>query len=287
MSRALPYGPTPWPQTFWDGRAAANFVCGGMGAGLVVASALAGGGGAALAVPLLAGLVLVGCGLLAVFAEIGRPLRSANVVLNPRSSWMSREALVAPLLFASGALAAAGVTGFAMLAALLALAYAACQGRMLGASRGIPAWRAPAVPWLLPATGVAEGLGLWLAIAAFTQAPSSVVAALLGVAVIVRLVVFRVYRRALGTTLAPEAARALDAAGRVLLVAGTLAVLGLLALAVALPPSAWSRGLALAAGLAAAASGAWLKAAIVLRAGHTQGCALPALPVRGVPPPGG
>ncbi len=40
--------------------------------------------------------------------------------------------------------------------------------------------------------------------------------------------------------------------------------------------------IAAAAGLLAAAAGAWFKATLVLRAGHNQGFALPHMPVRGV-----
>ena len=102
MRDALPYGTRPWPQTFWDARAATNFVCGGLGAGLVVATVASGAQGPARVLPLLLGLGIVACGLASVFAELGRPLRAANVVRNPRTSWMTREALVAPLLFAAG-----------------------------------------------------------------------------------------------------------------------------------------------------------------------------------------
>jgi phenylacetyl-CoA:acceptor oxidoreductase subunit 2 len=280
-STSIPYGPRPWQQSFWDVRAAANFACGGMGAGLIVAAALSGAEGGALAVPLFVGLAIVACGLAAVFAEVGRPLRAANVVLNPRTSWMAREALVAPVLFACGIIAATGRPAFVWPAAILALLFAACQGRMVHAARGIPAWRAPQVPWLLPLTGLAEGLGLWLVVATFMNERSPRVAGWLGVAIVARWVVYRIYRRRLGTSIAKAPARALDAAGRVLLNVGTVAPL-LLLVAAAAAPVPWARWLALLAGVCAAAAGVWLKAAIVLRAGHTQGYALPALPVRGV-----
>ena len=278
---SIPYGPRPWAQSFWDARAAANFVCGGMGAGLVVATALSGAPGGALAVPLFVGLALVACGLLSVFAEVGRPLRAANVIRNPGSSWMSREALVAPLLFACGLAGATGRPAFVAAAALLALAFVYCQGRMVHAARGIPAWRAPEVPWLFVATGLAEGLGLWLVLAVVLDQRSMRVVGAAIVAIVVRYVLFRRYRRGLGAGIAAGPARALDAAGGALLWFGTLAPLALLGLAAALAPSPWARGIVLVAGLGAALAGAWLKATIVLRAGHTQGFALPALPVRG------
>ena len=53
----------------------------------------------------LAGLALVALGLIAVWLEIGRPLRALNVLFHLRRSWMSREALAAVLLFPLGLLA--------------------------------------------------------------------------------------------------------------------------------------------------------------------------------------
>ena len=101
----MSYGPTPWVQRHWDLRAATNFVAGGAGAGLVVASVASGARGAPAAVALVAGLAFVGLGLFAVWLEIGRPLRALNVFANPRTSWMSREAIAAVVL---GVLAIAG-----------------------------------------------------------------------------------------------------------------------------------------------------------------------------------
>lgn len=280
MSRtAVPYGPNPWQQRHWDARAAANFVCGGMGSGLIVAAALAGASGPALAAPMASGVALIALGLASVFAELGRPLRAANVVINPRTSWMSREALVAPLLLACALAAAAGYAVFAYIAAALALAFVYCQGRMVQASRGIPAWRNPSVPVLFVATGLAEGFGLWHVVAAFTGARAAWLAAAFGVLLVVRIVLYRGYRRQLGKALHRDAAAALDRAGRLLLWAGTLVPLALLASAAVLPGAPW---LAAAAGLLAAAAGAWFKATLMLRAGHNQGFALPHMPVRGV-----
>jgi phenylacetyl-CoA:acceptor oxidoreductase subunit 2 len=279
--KSAPYGAQPWPQTFWDARAAANFICGGLGSGLVVAATVSGAHGAALAAMLLPGLAIVACGLLAVFAEIGRPLRAANVVLNPGSSWMTREALVAPLLFAAGIAAAFVAPALAPVAAALALAFVYCQGRMLQAARGIPAWRAAPVPWLLVVTGLAEGAGLALAFAAVLGAPSGGIALLAAVAIVTRAILWRVYRGALPATLAAEARGALAQAERVLLRLGTIAPLMLLVIAAIAQPSPWAPWLGFVAGLAAAAAGAWLKAVLVLRAGHVQGFALANLPVRG------
>ena len=280
MSRgAPPYGPNPWQQRHWDARAAANFVCGGMGSGLIVAAALAGATGPALAAPMVVGVALIALGLASVFAELGRPLRAANVVINPRTSWMSREALAAPLLLGCALAAAAGYASLAYAAAAFALVFVYCQGRMVHAARGIPAWRAARVPALFVTTGLAEGCGLWHVVAAFTGTRVAWLAAALGVLLIARIVLFRDYRRRLGKALHRDAAAALDRAGQALLWAGTLVPLVLLATAAVLPGALW---LAAAAGLLAAATGAWFKATLMLRAGHNQGFALPHMPVRGV-----
>jgi phenylacetyl-CoA:acceptor oxidoreductase subunit 2 len=66
------FGPDPWRQTSWDARAAANFMAGGAGAGLVFATTLAGGPRWLFG----AGAALVALGLLSVFSEMGRPWRA-------------------------------------------------------------------------------------------------------------------------------------------------------------------------------------------------------------------
>ncbi|HEX4885848.1 MAG TPA: DmsC/YnfH family molybdoenzyme membrane anchor subunit [Casimicrobiaceae bacterium] len=281
MSTPASYGPAPWRQSFWDGRAAANFTCGGLGAGLVVAAALSGLGGLALAVPLLVGLAVVACGLACVFAELGRPLRAANVVRNPRTSWMAREALVAPLLFACGVAAVFVHPAFAWPAALLAAAFAYCQGRMIQAARGIPAWRSAQTPWLFVATALAEGCGAWLALAPFLGASSARVGAALAAAVVVRFAVLARYRQAVRDGAPADAQRALDRAGRTVLHVGTLAALALLVVAAAASPYPWARWIAALAGVAAAGSGVAMKLAILRGAAYTQGVRLPHLPVRG------
>ena len=164
-------GIQPALQTHWDWRAAANFICGGAGCGLfafAVAAALAGSPAALLGLP---ALVLVGVGLCMVWLEIGRPWRFLHVVFHPQSSWMTREAMVAVLFFAlappslwigDGVLVAA--------AAIAALAFLYCQGRILKAAKGIPAWRSPQIVSLIVSTGLAEGAGLALMAAALVPA---------------------------------------------------------------------------------------------------------------------
>jgi phenylacetyl-CoA:acceptor oxidoreductase subunit 2 len=277
-----PYGPDPWQQTSWDARAAGNFVCGGAGSGLIVFAALSDAGGAALASLMLAGLALVGLGLFCVSLELGRPLRALNVFRNPLTSWMGREAWTSALLFPAGLAAAMGVPGFVWVAALLALAFVTCQARLLQAAKGIPAWREPLLVPLVVTTGLAEGGGIFFAANPWHGTGTLWLLTGLGALVLLRIVVWLAYRRRLADALAHGARGALDRAGRVLQLAGTLLPLAVIA-AIALGvvsgrDTAW---LAALAGLAAAAAGAYVKYTLVTGAGFNQGFALAHLPVRG------
>jgi phenylacetyl-CoA:acceptor oxidoreductase 26-kDa subunit len=271
----MSFGPDPWLQENWDWRAAMNFVCGGAGGGFIVAAVVAGSPPAWL----LAGAALVGAGLVCVALEIGRPLRALNVFVNPRSSWMSRESIAAGALMLAVALALVGATPAAGAAAVIALVFVYCQGNILRAARGIPAWREPMVVPLFIATGLTEGTGLWLAAGAALGAPASRPACVALVLLLVaRLGLWVAWRRRLRT--APGALAAVDRAGRVLRAcSGLAAVFALVALA-PLPP-ALVPVLEFAAGVLAAAAGAWFKFTLVTRTAFNQGFALVHLPVRG------
>ncbi len=280
----MTYGPKPWQQTTWDWRAAGNFIGGGAGSGLIMFTALAHAQGIDAAILLLAGLALIGAGLACVWTELGRPLRALHVFFNPRTSWMTREAIAATVLVPVGLLslggAYIGVEGAAWPAALLAFAFVYCQSRMLQAARGIAAWREPLSVSLLVSTSLAEGGGLfWLAQPWHQQGTASL-AAVFAALLLLRAGFWAVYRSRLTGQVAPRALSALDRAGRTLLISGTAAPLLLLMAAVfggaALAP------LAALAGLAAALAGAYLKFTLVTRAGFNQGFALTQLPVRGV-----
>jgi phenylacetyl-CoA:acceptor oxidoreductase subunit 2 len=254
------FGPKAWLQANWDARAALNFMLGGTGSGLMIAAALATPDSRA---PVLLSLALVAAGLAAVWLEIGRKLRAVNVFFNPFTSWMTRESFAAVLLFALGAAALWRPLPFLPAAALAALAFVWCQGRILRASKGIPAWRAPQVVLLIVSTALAEGAGLCLL---FTPAP--LLLAWFALALVLRAFAWSRYRAAV-----PSAA--LEAPGKALLQIGTVVAL-LLALAATLIPAA-----APLAGAAAIATGLWLKFTLVVRAAFNQGFALPRLPVRG------
>jgi phenylacetyl-CoA:acceptor oxidoreductase subunit 2 len=256
----MSFGPKAWLQAHWDARAALNFMLGGTGSGLMIAAALA---TAESRVPVLLSLVLVATGLAAVWLEIGRKLRAVNVFFNPFTSWMTRESFAAVLLFALGAGALWRPQWFLPAAAAAALVFVWCQGRILRASKGIPAWRAPQVGLLIVSTSLAEGAGLCLL---FTTAP--LLLAWFGLALLLRAIAWTRYAAAVRST-------ALEAPGKALLQLGTVAAL---ALAFA---GYWVPAAAPLAGAAAIATGLWLKFALVTRASINQGFALPHLPVRG------
>ena len=257
----MSFGPKAWIQQHWDARAALNFMLGGTGSGLMIAAALAYPDSR---VPVLLSLVLVATGLAAVWLEIGKKLRAVNVFFNPFTSWMTRESFAAVVLFALGAGALWRPQWFLPAAAAAALAFLWCQGRILRASTGIPAWRAPQVVLLIVSTALAEGAGLCLL---FTTAP--LLLAWFGLALILRAIAWTRYAAVVRSA-------ALEIPGKVLLQIGTVAAL-LLALAGYFFPSA-----APLAGVVAIATGWWLKFALVTRASINQGFALPHLPVRGV-----
>jgi phenylacetyl-CoA:acceptor oxidoreductase subunit 2 len=144
-------------QRFWDWRAACNFCFGGTGSGLILAAGLGWALGTPSSLAVMTALVFIGFGLTMVWLEIGRPWRAINVMFHPQTSWMTRESIVAPLLFASGVATVAIDFRFVVVTAVLAAGFLYCQARMLQASRGIPAWcQKESVP-LIVATGLAGG----------------------------------------------------------------------------------------------------------------------------------
>lgn len=277
----------PKQQRNWDWRAAANFICGGAGGGLLLFAAFAGFSRTATLAALLAGMALIGTGLTCVWFEIGRPWRALNVYRHIASSWMTREAVVALAVFGSGALAV--LTGSQALAAVAGAcggAFLYSQARILAANKGIPAWRHPASVPLVVATGLAEGATLTLAVGALAGAsigPGLLVAAM--VLVGVRAWAWRRYRAGLGETGAPEAALSvLDGfAPRLLWFGSILPALAMLALWFGIPGQG---AILLLTAVFAAGVGGWLKYTLVRRAAFTQGLAINRIPVRGRGPAG-
>jgi phenylacetyl-CoA:acceptor oxidoreductase subunit 2 len=287
MSNHSGFGPNPWQQTSWDWRAAGNFMAGGAGSGLLISNAF-------LATPpagpqlgafnwlVFAGLALVGLGLLCVWLEIGRPLRALHVFFNPRTSWMTREAFVAGLLFPFGLLVFLGMNTWGWLLTLSALAFLYCQSRMLPAARGIPAWRPTLLAPLMFFTGLCEGCGVLLLLGWFWPRVSNTAALVLAVLIMARFITWSLYRVAVEASLAAGARSALNRAGRALLFGGTLAPLILLGIAAWWGKSDASNLAAALAGVTAALAGAYFKFTLITRASFNQGFSLKQLPVRGV-----
>ena len=258
-------------QRYWDIRAAGNFSFGGTGSGLIMASALALAADAASVFAIVAGLGLIALGLFCVWLEIGRPWRAFNVFFHPRTSWMTREALLALPLFASGMATVLDIR-FAVLAAAFAAGYLYCQARMLHASRGIPAWCQDEVVPLIVATGLAEGAGAYLVIGS----PSGMMIAAALAAAIAREVVREAYRRGVIRTKAPAGTLAwFSMREEKLLTAARLVSIGLLALALA------GQNTAVLGGVLAVLTGWGLKAMLIVRAAFTRGHVIEHTPTRG------
>lgn len=282
-------GVPPWLQKNWDIRAAGNFVGGGTGTGFLLVASLA-GFKLGLVWPLaLIGLAFVGAGLLCVWLEIGRPWRAINVFFHPQTSWMTREAMVSMPLFAIG-LAAAWFNSPSLLlaAAVVGLGFLYCQGRILKASRGIPAWREETIVPLIMATGLAEGAGLFLALASLM--PGALPAWTMPLFILVlaaRFLLWRTYVARLARGGAPKkASAALRKAHPLIFWGGHVVPTVLLALALALPPAV-APVLAVVAGLMGLAGGWYMKIVIILRAAFNQGFAVSFAPTRGAGTPAG
>jgi phenylacetyl-CoA:acceptor oxidoreductase subunit 2 len=275
------FGPKPWIQRHWDWRAAANFVFGGTGSGLILAAALVLPLGPARAVSLPLGLVLVALGLTCVWLEIGRPLRALHVFFNARTSWMTREAYAGIALFGV-TIAAFFRPGDWMEVVLgaFALLFAWCQARILVASKGIPAWRDPKVVPFILTTALSEGAALAAVLALAYNRPSMLAYGLLGAALLARAVAWLAYIASVAPKLSGAPQAALTAVTPVLLWFGTLAALAAAVLAAALPQH-FAMPLALAAAGFAILSGWHAKRTIVTRASLNQGFSLPNLPTRG------
>lgn len=251
-------------QQHWDARAATNFVLGGAGSGLLVATAFV---PSTRPVAVVVALALIAGGLAAVWLEIGRKLRAVHVFFNPFTSWMTRESFAAVMVFLlGGAFLLFPSVGLQYALGVAAAAFLYCQARILHAAKGIAAWREPRIVAFIVWTGLAEGAGLALCFSV-----ASVHVALFAGALAVRLLAWWRYRDAVKSG-------ALVAPGRALLWLGTALPLALLLLGNAF---FWAAPLA---GLAALAAGAWCKFAIVTRASLKQDFSLPHLPVRGAKP---
>ena len=270
----------PWLQQHWDWRAAANFIGGGTGSGLMVAASVSALFGAPIWPFALLALLFVAGGLSMVWTELGRPWRALNVIFHPQTSWMTREALLAPPLFLGG-LAAAWYNSplLGVAAAVFAAAFLYCQARMLNGGKGIPVWREPLSVSLLVSTGLVEGAGLMTVASAylFPFVTPGVVNVMLLV-IIARSIIWRAYRLALAGHAPQKANAVLQRAHTPLTLMGAIIPFSLVIVGLLMPEI--SHLLYPLAGLSALVSGWMMKFIIVTRAAYNQGYALAHTPER-------
>lgn len=279
-----PNNPLAGPlQTFWDYRAAMNFIMGGMGSGFIVLVSLMALAGyvplptLALAAPL--GGIAIAIGLFFVFLEIGRKLRALNVMLKPGTSWMTREVYVVIVLYPLLALVWWSPSRPAAAAlAVAAAAFLFCQARILYAGKGIPAWRAPLIPWMICVTGLSEGAGLALLASGVSGAPVNLgaIALCAGVAAIAIVALWFAYIATAKNNHIPPLARDVLKSLMPVYVAAQFAAVAGLALGLA--------GLGILTTVAGAlliGGGALWKFVVIVRASYQQGFVLPKTPQRG------
>ncbi len=275
-------------QIRWDYRAAMNFILGGLGSGLAIVAAVAwaffGLAPAMTGALFVAAGIVMAVGLTFVFFKIGRKLRFLYALRRPRTSWMSREVYAVGAFYA---LVGANVLWpgplFPPLIGTAAAAFLYCQARILSASKGIPAWRAPLVPKMIVASGLLEGMGALIALLGAAATPVSPIAAALALIGLSALNagLWHAYRTEAAASGIPPLARDRIAAITPWLHTvghGIPAALGAAALAASVGQAS---ALLAFAGLAACAGGALWKFTIITRAAYFQGFALPKLPRRG------
>jgi phenylacetyl-CoA:acceptor oxidoreductase subunit 1 len=282
-------GVEPWHQKHWDWKASGNFLCGGAGAGLFGFATIVGLNGTPILLPGLAALALIALGLLMLMFKIGRPWRFLHVLRQPRRSWMSREAWVAGALFPLALVALWIGNPIALLpAAMAGLLFLFCQGMILEQAKGIPAWRTPRVIALITATGLGEGCGLFLLLAAFLPALGAAakpMAIALVVLAAIRIWTWWRYLNALESEGAPTRTLEIFTACRFWFFAAGL-VLPVALVAIGLILTAADAALFALAGLSVFTTGWAIKFILITRAAYNQGFALPHTPTRGFGVPG-
>jgi len=273
-------------QTFWDYRAAMNFIMGGMSSGLAVMAYLAhlaaGLRTQALLVLYLVAAAGVAIGLFFVFLKIGRKARFLNVLRRPQTSWMTRETYFVAVFYP--ALAADVIWPHPVLHLLVALAAAGflmSQAFILFMCKGIPAWRTPLVPPLLVSIGLFEGTGLLMLATVAFPAWHSTIIALLATATALALVttgLWQGYGASAATQgIGPLARRSVRPGTHYFVrISGYLLIPLLIASIFLEIPYVLA-----IMGLYMAVAGAVLKYLLIVRAGYYQGYALPMMPQRG------
>ncbi len=280
----------PTLQKRWDWRAAGNFICGGTGSGLLVVAALLSGMSMTTTNLGLLASAFVATGLGLVWLEIGRPLRSMNVFRNPRSSWMTREGMIAVLLLPMGILSYfTGSSTLLMISALPAALFLYAQARILNEAKGIPAWRTGTINPLIISTGLTEGMGVLLILMGLVEGNAGALFNGYGWIVALSLVFLRgaawfSYRLSLNNNAPEETLRVLERANIVVLLLGIATPIVLLFLGKAYPSHQVL--LAASAGFFMILCGWFCKYQIIIYAAYYQGYAIARTPARGGGTPG-
>lgn len=271
----------PRLQTHWDWRAAGNFAFGGAGTGLMIAAILGGYFMPVLWLAVFMALAFVGTGLFFVWLEIGRPLRFLNVFRNPKTSWMSREALVGLPYFAFGGLAwLLESHALGLIAAVCGLVFLYSQANVLRTAKAIPAWRQPGIVPLILTTGLAEGTGLLILLTFVSGQPVlSGTGLVLAALIATRFIAWKNYRAALGRTGAPtKTLEVLNATP-----AMSMALQSVLLLASVYGALGWGghTWVLAVAGIGATVSGWLFKFILITKAAYNQGYSINKMPARG------
>jgi phenylacetyl-CoA:acceptor oxidoreductase subunit 2 len=275
-------------QKFWDMRAVMNFGLGGMSSGLGFVVMLAWFAdylnASAMHEILIGSAILMAIGLFSVFLEIGRKMRSLQAIKRPQSSWMTREIYVVAIYYpAIAAWLIWPQSWLLVLAGFSGLAFLYSQARILQAGKGIPGWRVPMMIWMLVATGLYEGAGLYALIFAFMSEQISFgtgIAVFALVLAIVNAMLWHLYRKnAKENGIPPLARKVINKISPVLHIIGHFLPAILLAGVMIWPAMPdWGIGLL---GLLIVFGGFFWKAMIITRASYQQGFALSRYPQRG------
>ncbi|MCP4358355.1 MAG: phenylacetyl-CoA:acceptor oxidoreductase [Chloroflexi bacterium] len=284
----------PAHQTPWDWRAGIQFSCGGTGTGLLLFTAVASFQNPAwLTYTGWLSLLIIAIGLASVWIKLGQRWRAMYVILNPRTSWMSREAFLSLPLMGLGLAAMIWQSPLlALAAALFGLGFLFAQAKMLNTSMGIPVWREPLLVPVIVLTGLVEGAGLLLAITPVLSGAEVAVFGDIGIwlpitlffLLLLRLWVWHSYRSKLTQPGAAPlaAAAALNRINKMLMGVGHLLPLLALLIIPILPIGSMLATTVtfIIAGLTALGGGWQMKFTIITRAAYNQGFALTHTPAR-------
>ena len=195
-----------WSVIFFTTAAGAGYgLLGWLAAVLVTEQDFVAGHDNAALIALGVGLVLVCTGLLSSTFHLGRPERAWRALSQWRSSWLSREGVVAVVCFVPiGWLAWAlwhdqATLAAALLVLALSIATVFCTAMIYASLRTVPAWHQPLVPVSYLVFAVATGGYLLLVISSGTGAYQTGLAQAVSATVIAAWLIKLVYWRHLDT----------------------------------------------------------------------------------------